>query len=281
MAYLVVAGDTLSGIATRAGTTTETLVLANCLANANVIRVGQTLYVPRYPTPPTPRPLAGIGFLTFSPVQQSSGYVQVAMGAAVTIVWEHAPLDVPMTRVDFYYQSIRRPDQGTLISADLNPADGIGATWIVPDFSEDDGVLQAIAHLADGGTLSPPAATSIRIRSAGGLPTPQPFPGPNTVTFTPHRKIEGGAYHLTAGRIVTLSWGNGPVQAAQVLFTLTPTGTGMGDAAMVIGGDENPSDGVSTMWMVPTGILGHVQAKAFGADGAELNVSDLTLIYSE
>lgn len=281
IAYVVVVGDTLSSIASRAGTTTETLVLANCLANANVIRIGQTLYVPSYPVQPTSHPHTSLGYLTFSPTLQTNGYVQVAMGAAVTIVWEGVPLDLPLTRVDFYYQSIRRPDAGTLISADLNPVDGIAVTWIVPDFSEDDGVLQAIAYRADGGTLSPPAATSIRIRSAGGPPTPMPFPGPNTVTFTPNRGYEGGAYRLAPGRIVTLSWGYAEVGTARVVFTLTPTGTGMGDAATIIGGDDNPSDGVSMMWMVPTGIVGHVQAKAMGADGAELNVSELTLIYTE
>lgn len=39
-------GDTLFSIAQRSGTNVNALVQANCLANANAIQVGQTLYVP-------------------------------------------------------------------------------------------------------------------------------------------------------------------------------------------------------------------------------------------
>ena len=50
--YGVVSGDTLSGIAFRAGTTTEVLVAANCLNNADDLSIGQRLYVPVVPPPP-------------------------------------------------------------------------------------------------------------------------------------------------------------------------------------------------------------------------------------
>lgn len=51
--YVVVSGDTLGKIANRTGSDVATLTKANCLANADQISVGQTLYVPRIPTPPT------------------------------------------------------------------------------------------------------------------------------------------------------------------------------------------------------------------------------------
>lgn len=48
--YQVVAGDTLSDIATRTQSTVTALLDANCLNNANLISVGQSLYVPNQPT---------------------------------------------------------------------------------------------------------------------------------------------------------------------------------------------------------------------------------------
>ena len=48
--YRVVAGDTLSQIATRTGTTVKQLMTVNCLPNT-VIRVGQLLWVPAPPCP--------------------------------------------------------------------------------------------------------------------------------------------------------------------------------------------------------------------------------------
>lgn len=58
--YRVAAGDTLSGIATRTGSTVQQLAQANCLADVNAIRVGQVLRVPRIPAVvvPTATPTA-------------------------------------------------------------------------------------------------------------------------------------------------------------------------------------------------------------------------------
>jgi len=52
-------GDTLFSIAQRNNTTVDELVTVNCLANANAIRVGQTLYVPNLSnSPPTQPPVS-------------------------------------------------------------------------------------------------------------------------------------------------------------------------------------------------------------------------------
>lgn len=51
--YTVVAGDTLSSIAVRTGSSVRELGAANCLADVGRIRVGQRLHVPRIPPPPT------------------------------------------------------------------------------------------------------------------------------------------------------------------------------------------------------------------------------------
>ncbi len=60
--YTVEAGDTLYSIADRSDTTVDTLQAANCLADANIIVVGQGLRVPKQPEPrepaATPEPAA-------------------------------------------------------------------------------------------------------------------------------------------------------------------------------------------------------------------------------
>lgn len=58
MQYVVQAGDTLTSIAQRFGTTVEAIVRANNISNPNLIFVGQVLTIPTggapAPTPPTP-----------------------------------------------------------------------------------------------------------------------------------------------------------------------------------------------------------------------------------
>lgn len=54
--YLVQNGDTLYSIAVQTGTTVGELQWANCLGNSTKVRVGQKLYVPRYPQGNLPGP---------------------------------------------------------------------------------------------------------------------------------------------------------------------------------------------------------------------------------
>jgi hypothetical protein len=53
LVYVVLAGDTLSGIAVRSGSTVAELAAANCIANPHRIMEGQRIYVRRVPTAPT------------------------------------------------------------------------------------------------------------------------------------------------------------------------------------------------------------------------------------
>jgi len=46
VAYTVQAGDTLATLATAHNTTVDQLTTSNCLTNADVIEVGQTIYIP-------------------------------------------------------------------------------------------------------------------------------------------------------------------------------------------------------------------------------------------
>ncbi|MBO9309509.1 MAG: LysM peptidoglycan-binding domain-containing protein, partial [Chloroflexi bacterium] len=86
--YFVQQGDTLASIAARSGTTVAVLVQANCLANPDVIFVGQALRVPRQPViitptaPRTPTPSRpSISGVSIEPsIQRGAGQFQVATG---------------------------------------------------------------------------------------------------------------------------------------------------------------------------------------------------------
>ncbi len=54
--YTIESGDTLYSIALRTESTVDTIQAANCLANPDLIAVGQELRVPKVPPPPTPAP---------------------------------------------------------------------------------------------------------------------------------------------------------------------------------------------------------------------------------
>ncbi len=76
--YVVVAGDTLSGIATHFGTTWTTLVSFNHLADPNIILVDQTICIPGTQAPPAP-----VGPTSIFPTAPSSqGSSRVVVGTA-------------------------------------------------------------------------------------------------------------------------------------------------------------------------------------------------------
>ncbi|RMF80564.1 MAG: LysM domain-containing protein, partial [Chloroflexi bacterium] len=54
--YTVQSGDTLSGIASRSGSSVGELVNVNCIANPSFISTGTTLWVPTNPGPPARPP---------------------------------------------------------------------------------------------------------------------------------------------------------------------------------------------------------------------------------
>lgn len=66
VAYSVQAGDTLGDLATRTTTTVGNLQNGNCLANSEIIFVGQVLYLPRLPDSVTANPGTG-GIFTPTP----------------------------------------------------------------------------------------------------------------------------------------------------------------------------------------------------------------------
>ena len=70
--YTVVARDTLSGIASRFGTTTRNLMSLNGITNANLLRVGQVLTVSGAAATPVPAPAAPAAATTYTVVARDT-----------------------------------------------------------------------------------------------------------------------------------------------------------------------------------------------------------------
>lgn len=123
--YTVQSGDTLNAIAARTGTTAAALAQGNCLANPDVLSVGQNLRVPRQPDPREVMPtVTGLGF---SPTTYSNGQqIGVPSGERITIV---ATGVTNAVRVEFYY---RTEDTSYLIGTDANLGDGVSILWDAP-----------------------------------------------------------------------------------------------------------------------------------------------------
>ena len=137
--YTVIAGDTLSSIATNSGSTVSLLVEGNCLANPNSITPGQQLLVPRLPSDPNTVNQT----LTISPiVENRNGTSILQPGTTVNIIWAGVPEGslVVFTEHNFLI------DGGVSIIAEMTLASsGANMTYVVPD--EINGQITAGARL--------------------------------------------------------------------------------------------------------------------------------------
>ncbi|MBN2472843.1 MAG: LysM peptidoglycan-binding domain-containing protein [Anaerolineae bacterium] len=130
--YTVAVGDTLGRLATATNSTIGALAAANCLANANIIHVGQALRVPRVPATSTPVTLPEV-WLTQGTVHISSylnadaGNFQLQPGETITLRWDGAPEG--LISATFYLISGGQRQQ---IGRDIDPNDGFAIAWVVP-----------------------------------------------------------------------------------------------------------------------------------------------------
>ena len=94
----------------------------------------------------------------------------------------------------------------------------------------------------------------------------------------PSVSFDGNLYTLTPGATVTLLWAQAPLDAMRIEFYLLLGSTEA--EPTLITTDLNPADGASGSWVVPTAVIGYVNAVAFTPDGAYVS-SNPVGVYSE
>lgn len=166
--YTVVAGDTLSNIATRYATTTAELAEFNCLTDANLISTGMQLHVPFIPPTLTPF-LTATPYLEISSTPSDLGIrgtlgVYPAIESSNPSDWNdyviepQTPFTVNWTGIEPEYYNdivtatfIYTGDDGTIIhiGVDENMADGISVTWT--PFAGISGSITGSARTVDNG----------------------------------------------------------------------------------------------------------------------------------
>lgn len=139
--YTVVSGDTLFGIAQRTETTVENLVQSNCLENADVLDIGQELWVP---------PISGglvaptNNQLRVTPiVENRDGIVIVQPYTTITISWR----DVPENSLVSFTAHNFLVDGGVIPLAEFPGTGPQGATIDFQVPSEFNGSIEAAARL--------------------------------------------------------------------------------------------------------------------------------------
>lgn len=270
--YVVVPGDTLSRIAERTGGTTAQLAQANCLADPGLIYVGQRLYVPSLPPMPTAVPTADPQLPRFTQALTVEPYWRGSDGQAVTYsetVRAQAG-EVPNADSVAFYVTNAAGGPTTTFGTDIDPWDGTFADYTFP--APGVYVFQAAAINEFGSVGS-------QVFTLRYNPNYQPPGGQrNLLSVAPYVSLAGGAYVLQPGATVTITWPDAPPGALRVEFRLYPSGTDAGPGQL-IATDPSAADGAAAVWLVPQGILGHLQAAATMPDGST-QLSELQLVYT-
>jgi len=148
VAYTVQTGDSVSILANNTGTTVAQLVSANCLANADVIAVGQVIYLPRNPS------AASSGSSGASNGASSGGNVTNVNGPVIanvrvepstvmpngeylvlngTTVTLRAEGVINAVKVTFVMAAVGSNAAPATIGIDTNLTDGISVPWAIND----------------------------------------------------------------------------------------------------------------------------------------------------
>lgn len=274
IAYRVVAGDTLGVIADTYGTTAAILQNGNCLPSAEIIYVGQIIYVPSgiiATAAPTLTPIIstqtaatatataatnngqGPGVLTTLTVRPTLARDD---GALVTLQTEVA-LDVGVvSNADLvrYYAGTSATDPAPVqVGQDTDPFDGTQITYTFATFDVEL-YFFAVAQNEFGSSRSPTVHVVYdpTYATGSGAPDILQFLG-----------FDGSIYTLQAGATVTINWASYPEAATRVDFLLVE-----GSQTSIIASDSNPSDGARVTWGVPSRLVaGQLYALATLAGG--------------
>ncbi len=280
--YVVRAGDTLGLIAQTYNTTVAMLQNGNCLANTELIYVGQTLYVPSsvgvvVTAAPTLTPSTAILATATATQSISSQAPQLSTltvrptlprddGALVTLQSEIA-LDVGVV-VDAdivrYYAGISASDPSPVqIGQDTDPFDG---TQITYTFNSFDAELYffAIAQNEFGTSKSPTVHVVYDPTYTLGSGAPDVFP---------FLGFDGTIYTLQLGATVTIRWLNYPANAVRVDFLLL-----QGTQARIIASDTNLNDGARSSWTITEPLTGQLYALATLSSGQTIE-SDRVFVF--
>lgn len=280
--YTVQAGDTLSELAIRTGTTVDQLVTANCLLNAGLIYVGQQLRLPFLPPTPTTAPIYPTAAPTYSPPPNGPVF-------ASTLTVEPHWIQADGTAIT--YSDAVRINAGEVYNADqvvfTVQVGGAAAATIGTDRDPYDGAFvdynfpavgvytfQAIAQ----NNVTQAASRTFTIRYN---PTFNPPSGQrNVLTITPYTTFNGGWYFIPFNTTILITWEDAPPGAQRVDFTITPTGTGTAGQGQALGSDLDLSDGAQIAYFTDQGLFGHLQAVALMPDGSTVS-SEIVNVVTE
>lgn len=275
--YSVVRGDTLTNIASRAGTTVQTLAQGNCLANPNALEVGQVLRVPRFipiatSTPPptiTPLPTSpnldpsidlmcldenrpdvadyviAVPYLDFF-----NGCVTIQYNQTVTITWPSVPAGISQVIYLVRVPNTMNPIEiGRSSDAANKFPITIAASTLPPR-----AMLYAWIGAAGGENRHESDHVGLRVvpgqaATCGNLT--EQLGGPNAVVISPATYFDG-CYVVQAGTELTINWPV-PAGSAPVAVTFYRANSGL-NKPDVIGVDNDPSDGFWIRWTVFSGM---------------------------
>lgn len=289
-AYTVAAGDTLGIIAVTIGSTITEIQNGNCLTNADIIYVGQVLYLPRLPnvvvntTFPTPTtsvqtqvPVATSSLPVFTQLLRITPTQLRSDGASITTT-RQIVLDVGVvnnaTSVQYLAGTSATDQNPVVVHIDNNPSDGTTANYTMADF-DDELFFIVIAQNANGTAYSN-IVHLVYDPSFGVIPSATPEPSSNSApSVQPTLGFANNIYTLETGSSVTVSWQDAPTDASQVIFYYLKSGS---SDFQILGTDASPSNGAIIGWVVQSGLQGQIFARATYPSGQVVDSQRINII---
>ena len=129
-------------------------------------------------------------------------------------------------------------------------------------------------------TACAPNPTPLPIVTLTPIGTDSVTPGAETfygVIEYPYLHADAGNFQLQTGETITFTWKDAPPNAQRYDFVIDPLD---GSQPIVLGIDDNASDGASIQWQVVPNISGALSGIAYYSDGQVLRSGVSGTIYS-